>query len=172
MNSRILLAAALTLLVGGGVADASTFDQFTITSPNDPTLEFTLPQSPTPSSYFAGISFYLDNVSVAINGVPAVNTLEFIHKGAALIAFADLTQHYSIPFVGGSPQLYSGPESNPTFISSGVYIYDAPGLFSYTVTVTATPLPATWAMLFGGLAGFGFLAYRGARNNAAILDAA
>ena len=40
------------------------------------------------------------------------------------------------------------------------------------VTLTATPLPSTWLMLIAGFAGFGFLAYRGAKKGATALSAA
>jgi PEP-CTERM motif-containing protein len=45
-------------------------------------------------------------------------------------------------------------------------------LQNITYTVNATPLPSTWTMLIAGFAGFGFLAYRGSRKNAAALSAA
>lgn len=39
------------------------------------------------------------------------------------------------------------------------------------VSLTATPLPATWTMLLAGFAGLGFIAYRGAKKSSAIAAA-
>lgn len=43
--------------------------------------------------------------------------------------------------------------------------------FSPGISNAATPLPSTWLMLLGGLAGLGFVAHRGAKNGAAALAA-
>ena len=42
---------------------------------------------------------------------------------------------------------------------------------SQTLSVSTVPLPSTWVMMLFGLAGFGFLAYRGRRLAASILAA-
>ena len=39
-------------------------------------------------------------------------------------------------------------------------------LDNVTLNTSATPLPSTWLMLLGGLAGLGFIAYRGTKKTA------
>ena len=60
----------------------------------------------------------------------------------------------------GGDQVYTGPETAPTF---------APGVFAMnngSLTVSPVPEPATWAMLLVGLAGLG-AGLRGARRRSA-----
>ncbi len=52
--------------------------------------------------------------------------------------------------------------------------YNTPGDYGAVignVSLTATPLPATWTMLLAGFAGLGFITYRGAKKNSAIAAA-
>jgi len=52
--------------------------------------------------------------------------------------------------------------------------YSEPGDFARIVTsnTAVTPLPSTWTMMLIGLAGLGFVAYRGTKRNTAALAAA
>jgi hypothetical protein len=44
--------------------------------------------------------------------------------------------------------------------------------FAFSSNLAPTPLPSTWLMLFGGLAGLGFLAHRGSKNGSTAFAAA
>lgn len=52
------------------------------------------------------------------------------------------------------PQLYSGDESSPTFLTGSFNLTEFDGIGTYTLTVTdatgAVPEPAAWALMLGG----------------------
>jgi hypothetical protein len=47
-----------------------------------------------------------------------------------------------------------------------------PGDYAISLSITATPLPATWTMLIAGFGGLGFVAYRGSKKSTGALAAA
>jgi hypothetical protein len=65
--------------------------------------------------------------------------------------------------------------SSITFLTptggTGTGDIDANSLKSIDRTVSITPLPSSWTMLIAGFVGFGFLAYRGTKKNAAVAAA-
>jgi hypothetical protein len=65
----------------------------------------------------------------------------------------------------------AGNSVTPT---SGIIYAEYNGTGSFTVTQgsLATPLPSTWVMLFAGLVGLGFFAFRGTKTGTAALAAA
>jgi hypothetical protein len=167
LTRRSLLAfatvAALALLFSAAQLRADgTSDSFTFTEQLSPsntlTVEWSLPASPnTQGNYVDGIGFAELNVptSYFLNGSYAGTTLDpfLFLSNAAGGGFMD-----GLFFgLGGTSQIYSGPESNPTFIP-GTYSGFDPlnlmpngGLIPATLTV-ATPEPSSLVMLF-----FGFL---------------
>jgi hypothetical protein len=47
-----------------------------------------------------------------------------------------------------------------------------PGDYAISLSITETPLPATWTMLIAGFVGLGFFAYRGSKKSAGALASA
>ena len=67
------------------------------------------------------------------------------------------------------PQLYSGAEATPTFLTGTFLLTEFGGTGTYTLTISnpaaaAVPEPATWAMM---LAGFGMVGV-GLRRRSAV----
>ena len=135
---------------------------FTITGP-DPTVTFELPLSPTPDFYSPNF-FGFNSVSVDLGGTTTPSAILFYptDNSGGLRIFT-----YDQWFDADQTQLYTGPESNPTFVL-GAY----PGMVSYdtnnvdTVTLTAVLEPSTWAMMLIGFAGLGLAGYRWRREAA------
>ncbi len=72
MRLRLTLAA-LALLASSAAAYADTF---TITGQGQ-TITFSLPDSPTPSSYVDTIGFNISNVEVTLNGITSFEDVGF-----------------------------------------------------------------------------------------------
>jgi hypothetical protein len=123
---------------------------FNLTGPN--TASFTLDSSPTPASTTFD-SFQLQNVAVTVNGSATTwSQLSFFTTAA------------EGGFLGGSlnlggPQLFTGTTANPTFTLGTFSLCDcAFGIPNYTLTIsnTAVPEPAAWAMVLFGFGAIGF----------------
>jgi hypothetical protein len=126
-------------------------DQF-IYSVSGNTFTWTEPASPTPSVFFTGASFSLPGTS----SNPAGNGGQLIFYNMAFGGgFAALTQsNVSTDNFVTNPmsQLYTGPESNPTFLLGTFTGFDFQRGGSATLSITAvTPEPETYATLGGFL---------------------
>jgi hypothetical protein len=115
------LAAVALLFAAPQLRADGTSDKFTFTEQLSPTnmltVEWSLPSSPnTYGNYVDGIGFAELNVptSYFLNGSYAGTTLDpfLFQSNAAAGGFMD-----GLPFgLGGTSQIYSGPECNPTFV--------------------------------------------------------
>lgn len=128
-SSPLYWALLATLLLAGVTsAKADTFS-FLLTDGTQ-TMSWSLPSSLTPSIYALGDRFTLSNVPVLENGTTLVTATKMTFwngnptsdggVSAALVNPADLIDAFV-----GEPQLYTGPESNPTFIP-GTYAETGP----------------------------------------------
>ena len=63
------------------------------------------------------------------------------------------------------------PNNATVFNTDISFDVNADGNLIGGVTVTTTPLPATWTMLMAGFLGLGFFAYRGTKKNVVALSA-
>lgn len=119
----------MLLLAGVGTARADSFDNFVLTDGTQ-TMTWTLPSSPTPSSFVLGDRFGLTGVTVLENGTTPVTTTQMNFFNGNAVSDGGVASRLVNPldfidaFVGES-QLYSGPESNPTFIP-GTYAETGP----------------------------------------------
>ena len=157
--------AALALLAIGAStisAQASAADVlFTVTGPLAAT--FTLPQSPTPADTNASVAFFqLLNFPANIEGNSTTALItEYSHGGFSLAWDSHILD------VAG-PTEFTGSVLTPTFapgtyISPASYLTDlnvaVPSTYPIgqeTITITAVPEPATWAMMLLGFGAIGF----------------
>jgi hypothetical protein len=174
---RVSLYAALAVLlcafVSPSQSHADGLDDFTLTDGLGNTITWQLPASPTPS-FVTPLSFQLFNVPGTINGIAgeALNP-EFINQNAGGgLMFANTADTIGIVgtsgVIGGvtSPQLYSGPENAPTFLT-GTFSFPVltainevsqgitTGTLTITPDVTPAPEPSTLVLLAAGLLGMG-----------------
>jgi hypothetical protein len=175
MNARafwMVGAVALALSFGASRSEATT-------------VMFTLPLSPTPEAVFPRGAFDVGPVPTVFNGAPPVAEI-ITFFSAAFGPFGTPPggvaggEGYQTFLIGSTGQLYSGTESSPTFLpgmySGGDFFTGKPATVDITAVGTnatfditigsVVPLPSSWMMMLGGLAGVGFMAYRGANKKA------
>lgn len=142
----LMLAAGAATLVAATSAQAVPYS-FVITGSQ--TIKFVLNSSPTPNTVDSGNFFRIDGKSGTINGAAASFDLGF---GSPTYFFNFGLFNNSIGssiFSTGTP-LYTGTEAAPTF-KTGTFSLD-PG---YSLTISAVPEPASWAMLIAGFGAIG-----------------
>ncbi len=163
MNIKAL-SLGLTLASAAVSSGHATEILFTVTG-GDPTTTFELPAMPTPDGFNLDFGFNFDSVP-AVYGGSAIILSDLIFYNSFLSGGFQDDNFFDLQ----GWQLYSGPESSPTFtpgVYTGMYnVYDGA---TDTVTLTAVPEVSTWAMLLAGFAGLGFAAYRRTRGRAISL---
>jgi hypothetical protein len=127
---------------------------FTISGDLDPTTTFTIPQNPIPTSFDLGNDFGIAPDNQVTNGVP-VSLSYYFYSDAALGGLSDSFGYYNL----FGPQLYTGPESSPTFTAGTFTFYNGNNGNADTVTVSVPEL-STWAMMLAGFAGLSFVTTR------------
>lgn len=174
MNKKILFAVAAAMTLGlGGVASADTVsisggDVFTST-----TVDFS-PSGPS-SGGVAGTGVFAafectscadltgSTLSSSFSGTvfsasDATDTIYFnLNSGSSFSEVGDILT------ITGSGELYfdGAPLSTGNFVLT---TQDPGDAYTFSATVTETPLPSTWTMLIASLLGLGLFAYRGSKR--------
>jgi hypothetical protein len=159
-----LIGAALvaSILITAG-AQAATELKITISGTGDPTTVFDVLANPTPSYYVPGSNFALGPLTQITNG-SLVTDYYYFYSTAQGGALSD-NSYYN----DGGAQLYSGPESSPTFILGSTIAYNYASGNTDNISITSVPEASTWVMMLAGFAALGFANYR--RNRGAALAA-
>jgi hypothetical protein len=168
--SKWLLAAAVSLaslsLIAGANASELHF-QYTETGLGAIDFSFDQSSTPIPDTFFLGI-----NTDVPVtNWTSNIGTASFINWFSTAdsgMFGTDTPIEYDVLGL----QVYTGSEDAPVFAPGTFEGTDVNNGLSGVLTITATPLPPAWTMLIAGFVGLGFLAYRGAKKNTAVLAAA
>lgn len=150
--------AIAALLLSAGAANAAIY-QFSLTGGY--TASWQLNSTLTPDAFVLGEGFILTDVEGNFPGsFLDLADLSFFNatEGGGL-GIDDFFGNQLLLSTDG-PQLYSGPETSPTFLLGTFSLTEFGGTDMYTLTVTdldavppvAVPEPASAALLIGGLA--------------------
>jgi hypothetical protein len=174
MSSKWLLVAAVSLaslsLTAGANASVLHF-QYTETGQGAINFSFDQSSNPVPLGSLLDDSTDVPVTNWTSNLGPA-SSIEWFN----IDNFGGFNTDTANGGVGAfGPQVYTGLESAPVF-APGTFVGFSDqnnGLSTGVLTVTTvTPLPPAWTMLIAGFVGLGFLAYRSAKKNTAVLAAA
>jgi hypothetical protein len=157
------LAMAACLLAGtlAGPATAATVHRLF----GDSNGDFTLPASPTPDSYTEAY-FGIAGKPGRLDGVDGIYSFYFytLASGGGFDMTDDNDPDRLIQLAG--PVLFGGPTTAPRFIAGVYTLTDLDGGGDFTLTITAVPEPANWALL---ITGFGLTGAALRRRHLAVI---
>jgi len=151
------------MFLGAGVACADTL-QFTLAGPVSASFELASSPFVMGGDFSSGAGFRVAAPDLVVNNVAAGNDFLTFYNTSLLGGFGIfVTASNPAVHVTGA-QLYSGPESNPTFSTGTFSLTGFPngtGPFTLTVTdISNVPEPSVMVLLFIGLAVVGLTLLR------------
>jgi hypothetical protein len=156
---RTLFLSACCAAAVSAAAPANAAQQYRFSITGSQTIKFVLDASPTPSNFDPGNYFVLSGVSGTINNVSTTFDLGF-GSPSYFFNFGLLNNVIGIGFVSTGTSLFTGAESAPTFkLGTFTLTPNTPGP-NYTLSITAVPEPASWAMLLAGFGALGMMVRR------------
>jgi hypothetical protein len=160
MSKVLIMATAAAAALG--LAASAHAETLVFTYVEDGGLDFSFDQSATPTPLGYALGDYTDvAISNFTGNVGPYSSIVWYSAGAS--------GQFNTPdnaYVVFGPQVYSGPESAPIFATGTYAGADQTNGLAGTLTITAVPEPATWAMMILGLGMTGALLRR--RNGAVV----
>ena len=140
ISAALAFAFFLLLSVGTVRADGSGMLAYTLTGPVDATFELPVNFTVPSGSYGIGEGFFVTPLDLTIDGSPVSGDFLIFCSSSMGGAFEDWDGLLNLT----GPQLYTGPENNPTIsgIPGNIPLFDYnTGAGGYTLTVTPAPMP-------------------------------
>ena len=163
-----ILAVLFFLSAVPAKADSAPSDTMTYTLSGSTTASFTISMDSGPDWSDNGTAFTMDPLNLMVDGTSMTDTVVFFNSSE----HGGLNGVFScLPDLIG-PQLYTGSESDPTFLTGVFQLFDIETGASYTLTVTESssmPEPSTILMLVSGLFAVG-LGFRRRSSNPADVN--
>jgi hypothetical protein len=165
MKATLKIAAALAIFVFLSALPAkadSTSETMTYTLSGPTTATFTITTNSTPPWSDNGLAFTMDPSDLTVDGTSMTDTIVFFNSSD----LGGLNSVFScLPDLIGA-QLYTGSESDPTFLTGVFQMMDIDTGAWYTLTACETPMPepSTTLMLVSGL----FLVGLGLKRRASV----
>lgn len=161
-----LTAASMWLCAAPAIADPLAFSFNSISGPAS-NFSFTLDSSPTVAS-FNSTMFQSNGVNVIFGGTPKSDNISFytVGNGGGL---ADLMGNGQFNLFGA--QLFTGSTNFPMFATGSFDLKSSAGASAGTLTISAVPEPATWAMMLIGFGAMGASLRRRPRRASAVRTA-
>jgi hypothetical protein len=169
MKATLKFAAmfAVFLFLSALPANADSSGTMTYTLSGPTTASFTISMSSTPGWSDDGVAFTMEPVDLTVDGTAMTDTIVFFN----LSDLGGLNSVFScLPDLIG-PQLYTGSESDPTFLTGVFELFDISTGAEYTLTAcenSTVPEPSTVLMLVSGLALVGLGLKRRSSNPAEV----
>jgi hypothetical protein len=157
MKPTLFLGACCFAAVAASQANAAPQYRFVITGSQ--TIKFVLDASPTPPVVDPGNYFVLPGVTGTINNVSTTFDLGF-GSPSYFFNFGLINNVIGTGFVSTGTSLFTGSESAPTFKLGTFSLTPNTPDPDYTLTITAVPEPASWAMLLAGFGALGMMVRR------------
>ena len=163
---RVLVTLICSVMfLGAGVACADTL-QFNLTGPVSASFELASSPSVMGGDFQSGSLFRVAPPDLMVNNAAAGNDFMAFYNASMLGGFGIFVTASNPAVHVTGPQLYTGPESNPTFLTGTFSLIGFPsgnGPFTLTVTdisTVSTPEPSVVVLLFIGMAIIGLTLLR------------
>lgn len=159
MKGIILSAACATAaLAASTTAQAAPY---TFVLSGTQTFKFVLDSSPIPTTYATGAYFLISGLPGTIDNVADTFAIGFGGIDASPANFQLTNSTLTAQVFTTGAILFTGTEAAPTFKLGTFNLVSAiPGVPDYTLTISAVPEPASWAMLVAGFGALGMAARR------------
>ncbi len=157
MKRTLLLSACCVAAVAAASPANAAQYRFSITGSQ--TIKFVLDASPTSPLFVSGDYFVLVGVAGTIDNVAATFDLGF-GSPTYFSNFGLFNNSSGYGFNSSGTSLFTGTESAPTFKLGTFTLTPNTPEPDYTLTITAVPEPASWAMLVAGFGALGAMVRR------------
>ena len=149
LKQLLSTAAVAATLLCAGAANAALY-QFTVSG--DYSASWQIDSDAVPDVIFSGVGItYVDVTGSYANAVSPLADITFFN--GSLGGGLSVEDYYGNAYlvVADGPQLYSGDEDAPVFMTGTYALTQYEGTGTYSLTVSAVPEPATYGMMLTGV---------------------